>query len=140
MEKSELLGIITRAIVEDDSLETGEVRPFGQEGLLIEVTPADGESVFSAVSRARDLMVDALNGDDMPETGKTVALGEQRFLLTIFDAEEWLGTVAAYCETYQNQLASYWPGRPADAPGQVFALRLSKLKNRGGVSTALGGG
>ncbi len=133
MTKNEILGLISRAIVEDDSIVTGRTRSFPQ-GLLVEVLPEDDEPAHAAVTRARDLMVEALNSDDMPETGTAVALGEHRFRLDMFDGSQWIGSVAAFAGHYLQDLTGYWPERGADAPGEVFALRVVPLRVRGGAS------
>lgn len=138
MTKNEILSIISRAVVEDASIETGRTRWFPQ-GLLVEVEPAEDEFSHQAVTRARNLMVEALNGDALPETGQAVPLGEHRFRLDMFDGSQWLGSVAAFAGHYLQDLSRYWPEREADATSEVFALRVVPLRTAGG-ETIPGGG
>jgi hypothetical protein len=126
----EVLKLIGQAVVEDTSLETGATR-MANKCLLVEVLPRDAESPAEAVTRCRDLIVEALNSDRLIETGNAVPLGEQRFRLDMIDSTHWIGSVAAFVGSYLNDLAAYWPDRAKGAPGEVFAVRLVKIMEHG---------
>jgi hypothetical protein len=91
----------------------------------VDLLPPLGETPAEAVERARALIVEALNSDHSPETvSAEVDANVNRFRLTMRDGSVWRGSVTAFADSYLNQVQSWWPERAADAPGEVFAVRV----------------
>jgi hypothetical protein len=94
------------------------------------------ETPLEAVMRARQLIVDALNGDSLVETGEAAVMpnDQNRFALAMHDGSHWIGSVSAFQGDRLRDLAALWPERPQDAPGIVVLLLVRQTKGPGAVN------